>query len=158
MIPNPTGNTNCAPLNRTTYQSSTGATYDIYCTSSLNSGEVGVLSGDLFFTYAPDFFSCLNGCAIWNTNASLPQCGGVSFDAQVYGPGGSTGGGWCIYRWAVHGPFYAEGWDSAQLKSIVRFLSVLLNFIRSHQQPHHLLAQLFKDHPQYFLAPQPLRR
>jgi len=123
----PTGNTNCAPLNRTTYQASTGATYNIYCTSGLIAGEVGVSSGDLFFRYAPDFLSCLDGCAIWNTNASLTQCEGVSFDAQVYGPGGSTGGGWCVYMWGVHGPDYSEGWDSAQLKSIVRFLSILLN-------------------------------
>lgn len=81
-------------------------------------GEAGVRSGDLYFTYALDFLACLDGCAKWNTNKSAVTCEGVSFGSQFYGPAGEAGGGWCLYRWDVHGPFYAEGWDSAQLKSI----------------------------------------
>jgi hypothetical protein len=104
-------------MNQTSYQSPTGAIFDVFCPNSLNAGEAGVRSSDLYFTYASDFLVCLNGWAMWNTNKTLAQSGGVSFGSEFYEPDGAAGDSWCVYRWNVHGPFYAEGWDSAQLKS-----------------------------------------
>jgi hypothetical protein len=75
-------------------------------------------AGDLHFSLASDFVSCINGCAEWNTNSSLPQCIGISFALGIYGPAGQGKGSWCMYRWVIsqENLEYEKGWSVALLQ------------------------------------------
>ena len=73
----------------------------------------------LYLTFAPDFQSCMNACAVWNLQ-SQDTCIGVSWSDGSYGPNGVLGGSVCTFYWATTTVFQSNGTDSGQLQSISR--------------------------------------
>jgi hypothetical protein len=145
VIPN-LADSECVPYNLTTYESTTGDQFYIFCDGVFQS------SADLYFTIASDFYTCIDGCALWNKNASVP-CVGVSFDLGVYGPEGEGKGSWCMYRWGVSEDSfnYVKGWSTAQLivngnSSVVRPLESygleLMHMHRPRRQRQLVLLQV----------------
>lgn len=109
----------CLPHNQTVYTSPIGAQFFIFCEGVFPVTVDDAQFGDLYFTIVPDFLTCVNGCAEWNQNTSLPQCLGISFALGVYGPEGEGKGSWCMYRWNIgEGNFvYTQGWSVARLQT-----------------------------------------
>lgn len=76
----------------------------------------------------------MNGCATWNTNATM-LCVGVSWLGGTFGPYGEAGGSQCYYKWEMWDPgSQSSGADSARLRDVgpsvnlsVNLLSVLAN-------------------------------
>ena len=102
--------TGCTAINSTTYQTS-GSTFDILCNTA------GWSSLDILqITYTIDFVSCINDCAIWNTQKSQ-KCMGVGWANGEYGPDGVEGGSGCYFFWVMvgNGVPYVD-YDSAKLQ------------------------------------------
>jgi hypothetical protein len=56
----------------------------------------------LYLNHTLDFQGCMNGCAMWNTNSTVP-CVGVSYIGGIFGPKGDAGGSQCFYKWRMIG-------------------------------------------------------
>src|SRR5277367_2788877 len=77
--------------------------FDLFCDVTWAPGY------DLYLNFTTDFFSCIDACVNWNSNASAVPCAGVGFSTENYGPRGLAEGTQCWYRWSMpdgdEGPF-----------------------------------------------------
>ena len=106
--PRPT-DTECLENNGGTYKSTTGAVFDVFCYK-------GWGGNDIHLNFTTEYFSCINGCALWNTH-STNQCVGVTYGPGQYGPDGEGGGSQCYYKWVMPGSVgYSPAGDAARLK------------------------------------------
>lgn len=80
-------------VNESTYVSTTGSVFELFCELDWN-------HGDFFFGLFLDFFSCINYCAQWNLNNTIP-CVAVSYSEGVYGPLGPAGGSLCALKFEL---------------------------------------------------------
>jgi hypothetical protein len=92
--PEPT-NTECLEIQGTTYTATTGTKVDAICGTNWS-------GNDLYLTFTLDFFSCIDGCAGWNSN-NTEKCIGVAWVSGHYGPDGLSGGCQCYYKWDMPG-------------------------------------------------------
>jgi hypothetical protein len=99
----------CISSSGGSYQSTTGAKFDMICGVNFN-------FNDIFLNYTLDYRSCIDGCAVWNTN-STEVCVGIGYAPGNYGPSGVQGGSQCFYKWQMPGlGTYTPGIDSARLQ------------------------------------------
>ena len=98
----------CMAISGTNYMSA-GAQFDILC-------DVNWWGNDLYLSHTPDFRSCINECALWNTNRT-EKCVGAGWISGQYGPAGVAGGSACYFKWRMHGSGeQAIGVDFARLQ------------------------------------------
>ena len=94
-----------------TYNTTPTSSFSISCNS------IWAWWDALYITFTPDFESCMNACATWNSQGPK-TCLGVSWADGTYGPSGATGGSECIFYWSTSTSFLSNGTDSAQLETV----------------------------------------
>ena len=105
----------CASLNGTETYTSNGVTFNLVCNTRWDSWW-----DYLHMTYTPDFASCMDGCAMWNTQ-NTQKCVGVHWLGAIYGPAGLSGGRQCYYFWEIDTSYWTpdNNTDSAVLQEIL---------------------------------------
>jgi hypothetical protein len=88
--------TNVPCNNGSTFISTTGARFDLFC-------GVEWFVDTLFLNYTVDFDGCIDACAIWNLNMTV-FCVGVTWFQGTFGPGGEVSGSQCYYKWVMQNP------------------------------------------------------
>lgn len=99
----------CAPLNGTSYRSTTGTEFDIIC-------GIGYGGNDIGLRFALDLLSCIEICSQWNINNSV-QCEGVAWNFGNFGPGGEVDGSQCWLKWTMAQYGYEATVDTGRLQT-----------------------------------------